>query len=71
MGSKAEIYEIIYEIAKKGAAVIVASSELARKFWVSVTGSSLWQRGKITAELSGKTATDKEILAAALGGVPV
>lgn len=26
---------------------------------------------KITAEFSGKTATDKEILAAALGGEPV
>ena len=70
VGSKAEIYEIIYEIAKKGAAVIVVSSELPEILGICDRIITVAE-GKITAEFSGKTATDKEILAAALGGVPV
>lgn len=70
VGSKAEIYEIIYEIAKKGASVIVVSSELPEILGICDRIITVAE-GKITAEFSGKTATDKEILAAALGGVPV
>ena len=70
VGSKAEIYEIIYEIAKKGASVIVVSSELTEILGICDRIITVAE-GKITAEFSGKTATDKEILAAALGGVPV
>lgn len=70
VGSKAEIYEIIYEIAKKGASVIVVSSDLTEILGICDRVITVAE-GKITAEFSGKTATDKEILAAALGGVPV
>ena len=70
VGSKAEIYEIIYEIAKKGASVIVVSSDLTEILGICDRIITVAE-GKITAEFSGKTATDKEILAAALGGVPV
>lgn len=61
VGSKAEIYEVIYEIAKKGAAVIVVSSELPEILGICDRIITVAE-GKITAEFSGKTATDKETL---------
>ena len=50
--------------------MIVVSSELPEILGICDRIITVAE-GKITAEFSGKNATDKEILAAALGGEPV
>ena len=70
VGAKAEIYRLMEDLVAGGKAIIMVSSELPEILGICEPDHHCG-RGKITAEFSGKTATDKEILAAALGGVPV
>lgn len=67
VGSKAEIYSLIYDLAKRGVAVIVVSSEMQEIMGISDRIITVFE-GKITAEFQRETATDQAILAAALGG---
>ena len=68
VGSKAEIYSLIYDLAQRGVAVIVVSSELQEIMGISDRIITVFE-GKITAEFQRETATDQAILSAALGGV--
>ena len=70
MGSKAEIYGIICDLAQKGVCVIVVSSEMNEILGICDRIVTVFE-GKITAEFPREEATDKAILAAALGGVNV
>lgn len=69
VGSKAEIYGIICALAKQGVSVIVVSSEMNEILGISDRIITVFE-GKITAEFKRDNVTDKDILAAALGGVP-
>ncbi len=68
VGSKAEIYSIIDNLAKSGVAVIIVSSEMNEILGVSDRIISVFE-GRLTAEFRREEATDKAILGAALGGV--
>jgi len=68
VGSKAEIYELVDNLAKNGVAVIVVSSEMNEVMGMSDRIITM-ANGKIAAEFDAKNVTDKEILSAALGGV--
>jgi len=68
VGSKAEIYSIIDNLAKSGVAVIIVSSEMNEILGVSDRIISVFE-GQLTAEFRREDATDKAILSAALGGV--
>lgn len=69
VGSKAEIYALIDELAQKGVAVIIISSEMNEILGMSDRIITVFE-GRLTAEFDMKNdVTDKEILAAALGGV--
>lgn len=70
VGSKAEIYGIICDLAQKGVCVIVVSSEMNEILGICDRIVTVFE-GKITAEFPREEATDKAILAAALGGVNV
>ena len=70
VGSKAEIYSLIYELAQRGVAVIVVSSEMQEIMGISDRIITVYE-GKITAQFKAQEATDQEILAAALGGATV
>ncbi len=67
VGSKAEIYSIICELAQQGVCVIVVSSEMNEILGISDRIITVFE-GRITAEFRREDATDKAILASALGG---
>lgn len=67
VGSKAEIYSIIYDLAKRGVAVIVVSSEMQEIMGICDRVITVYE-GKITADFKCSEVTDTQILAAALGG---
>lgn len=68
VGSKAEIYSIIYDLTKRGVAVIVVSSEMQEIMGICDRVITVYE-GRITADLKCSETTDTEILGAALGGV--
>jgi ribose transport system ATP-binding protein len=70
VGSKAEIYEIINELAKNGMAIVVVSSEIEEVFGVCDSVITIFEGHKtaqlpITPEL-----TREKVLACSLGGKP-
>lgn len=67
VGSKAEIYGIIDELAKRGVAVVMVSSEMNEILGVCDRIITIFE-GRLTAEFSRDEATDKKVLSAALGG---
>ena len=67
VGTKTEIYKIIRNMADKGCAVIMISSELPEVIGMS-DRILVMHEGRITAELSGSEATEEKILSAATGG---
>ncbi|NTV90106.1 MAG: sugar ABC transporter ATP-binding protein, partial [Clostridiales bacterium] len=67
VGSKAEIYGLIGKLAQKGVAVVVVSSEMQEILGICDRIITVFE-GRITAEFDRESATDKQILAAALGG---
>jgi len=67
VGSKAEIYSIITDLAARGVAVIVVSSEMNEILGVSDRVAAVFE-GRITRFFETAKTNDKEILSAALGG---
>jgi putative multiple sugar transport system ATP-binding protein len=61
VGAKHEIYTIINSLAKQGYACILISSEMPEIIGMS-DRIYVMSEGKITAELSGKTATQEDIM---------
>ncbi|MBQ9270561.1 MAG: sugar ABC transporter ATP-binding protein [Oscillospiraceae bacterium] len=70
VGSKAEIYEIINDLAKEGMAIIVVSSEIEEIFGVCDSVITIYE-GKMTAQLPiTDDLTREKVLACSLGGEP-
>jgi L-arabinose transport system ATP-binding protein len=65
VGAKNEIYQIIYQLAERGCAVIVVSSELPEVLGVS-DRILVMRGGKISGELARKEANEQKILGLAL-----
>ena len=61
IGAKAEIYQIINDLAEQGAAVIMISSELPELMALSDRFVVLAE-GKVSGELSKEEATDSKIM---------
>ncbi len=66
VGSKAEIYALINELAEKGAAVIVLSSDLPELIGLS-DRILVFFRGQVIRELSAASVTPDQLLAEATG----
>ena len=67
VGSKAEIYELMNALTKKGAGIIMISSELPEILGMS-DRILVMEQGKIAGEFTAKTATQENILKCAIGG---
>jgi L-arabinose transport system ATP-binding protein len=65
VGAKREIYEMIDELAAKGIAIMLISSELPEVMALS-DRIVVMQNGRVTAELQGETASEEQILRAAM-----
>jgi ABC-type sugar transport system ATPase subunit len=67
VGAKAEVHEILRELARAGVAVLMISSELPE-----ILGARdrvlVMHEGEITGELSGEEATEERIMFLAAGG---
>ena len=61
IGAKAEIYQIINDLAEQGAAVIMISSELPELMALSDRFVVLAE-GKVSGELTKEEATDSKIM---------
>lgn len=66
IGAKSEIYQIIYEAAKMGTAVLVISSDLPEALGIS-DRLLVMREGKLVAELDGKIATEETVMEHATG----
>jgi len=69
VGTKAEIYQLMRELAKKGTGIIMISSELPEIIGMS-DRILVMSRGQIAGELSREEATEERILTLAVGGIP-
>lgn len=67
IGAKVEIYQLMHDLAEKGAGVLVVSSELLELLGMS-TRVIVLKEGAITAELPGEQATEENLMTAATGG---
>lgn len=67
VGAKREIYTLINELAEKGVAIIVVSSDLPELLGIS-DRIIVIHEGKITGELSRNEATQEKIMTFATGG---
>jgi L-arabinose transport system ATP-binding protein len=65
VGAKNEIYNVLYELADRGVAVVVISSELPEVLGVSDRVVTMC-RGRITAQFQRTEANEADVLAAAL-----
>jgi L-arabinose transport system ATP-binding protein len=65
VGAKAEIYRLIDELANEGLAIMFISSELPEILGLS-DRIYVMQNGRITGELSGKSATEEAVLELAM-----
>lgn len=61
VGAKSEIYRMIHEVAAKGVAVIVVSSELPEVIGLS-DRIYVMRNGRIAGEVDGKTAEEERVL---------
>ncbi|MCD2493742.1 sugar ABC transporter ATP-binding protein [Lacrimispora sp. NSJ-141] len=68
VGTKAEIYKLIGQLAKEGMAIILISSEMPEILGLS-DRILVMREGRIAAELSRKEATEEKILKLYLGGI--
>jgi ABC-type sugar transport system ATPase subunit len=66
VGAKAEIHELIFQLAKEGNAVIIVSSELPEVMKLS-TRILVMRNGRITGEVLGEGATEERIMSYAFG----
>ena len=67
VGAKYEIYNIMIDLAKKGVAIIMISSELPEVLGMS-DRIIVMHEGKITGELSHDEANQEKIMHLATGG---
>jgi L-arabinose transport system ATP-binding protein len=65
VGAKAEIYRLIDELANEGLAIMFISSEMPEILGLS-DRIYVMQNGRITGELSGKSATEEAVLELAM-----
>jgi len=65
VGAKAEIYEIMEDLAAKGVAILMISSELPEILGIA-DRIIVMQNGHLTGELSRAEATEEKILALAM-----
>jgi ABC-type sugar transport system ATPase subunit len=70
VGSKAEIYELLGELARKGAAILISSSDIAELVAMS-DRIVVMRHGRIAAEVPKGEATEELILQLALGVEPL
>jgi L-arabinose transport system ATP-binding protein len=68
VGAKAEIYNLIDELANQGIGIILISSEMPEILGLA-DRIYVMQNGRITGELSGETATEEEVLELAMSDV--
>ncbi|MBI1333286.1 MAG: ATP-binding cassette domain-containing protein [Armatimonadetes bacterium] len=66
IGAKAEIYEIVREIARQGKAIIMVSSELQELLQVS-SRILVFREGRIVAEMPTKEASEEKIVRLMVG----
>jgi ribose transport system ATP-binding protein len=66
VGSKVEIYQLMNQLAARGAAILMISSELPEILGMS-DRILVMHAGRITGEFSAAEATQEKLLAAALG----
>ena len=66
VGAKAEIYQILREMTKKGTSIILVSSDLPEVMSIS-DRIYVMHEGEITGELSGAEATEEAIMRLASG----
>ncbi|WP_113132542.1 L-arabinose ABC transporter ATP-binding protein AraG [Rhizobiales bacterium] len=69
VGAKSEIYEILYELAAQGMAIVVISSELPEVMGITDRILVMCQ-GRIAADIARADFDERRILAAALPDVP-
>ena len=67
VGTKAEIYEIMNDLVRKGKVVIIISSELSELLGMS-DRIYVMSEGRIAGELSREDATQEEIMRLAISG---
>ncbi|GAA4714665.1 sugar ABC transporter ATP-binding protein [Brevibacillus fulvus] len=68
VGAKAEIYQLIFELAKKGKAIVLVSSELPEILGLS-DRIMVMHEGRKMGELSREEATQEKIMQLATGGL--
>lgn len=68
VGSKAEIYRLLNELAKSGVAIIIVSSEIEEVMGMGDTIVTIYEGRKTAQFAMDETLTREEILTAALGG---
>ena len=68
IGAKKEIYSVINDLAAKGVAVIMVSSELPEVLGMS-DRIMVVQEGHVTGIIDGKTADQAKVMTLATGGV--
>lgn len=67
VGAKSEMYKIINDLAAKGAAIIVISSELPEILGICDRVVAMHE-GRVSGEIATRDATQEKIMALALGG---
>ena len=65
VGAKHEIYNVIYQLAERGCAIVMISSELPEVLGVS-DRIVVMRQGRISGELPRKDATEQSVLSLAL-----
>ena len=70
VGAKAEIYQLMRELADKGTGIIMISSELPEIIGMS-DRILVMSRGQIAGQLSRKEASEERILTLAIGETSV
>ena len=68
VGAKVEIHHLMRELANRGTAILMLSSELQEVIGMS-DRILVMHQGRIAAEFKGSEATEKDILTAATGGI--
>ena len=66
LGAKAEIYELLRNLANDGLSILAVSSELVEIFEISHR-VLVMHAGQLTADLSREEATEQRVVAAATG----
>jgi ABC-type sugar transport system ATPase subunit len=66
VGAKHEIYDLIFRLRDEGCAILLVTTEMPELLALADRIVVL-HRGRVTAELAGRTATQEQVLSAAMG----